>query len=435
MKILAQYALTILLSSTTVGLATSQTDAPKPIPKNRAEIKQNLDALKTRTPRLPFESDTSDPSTVNNARARRYFLPQEWFAGEPRMGGPSGRPGSSAPNPASQASTQALPELVDYELKTKCFWVVSRGNNCHYCLGHQEHKLSIVGLTDDQIAALDQDWDSLDSPTRKAVTLARKMTLQPHQITDADIEGLRPEFDDAQIVELVYTIARFNSTNRWTDAMGIPQDSIMRDHEINFLTETSPKFSGDKSLASPDIAATRDLPTDDDVKEKIASALNRKARVKLASDDETRKKLELSADQRLNDWHRAMAALIAANPSMVKNLDVMLMHEELSPVLKARLMQRSARLNQSWLAAKLAEQRYEQIADRIGSKQSVNEVAESTAIEFTDKLTARPYAISDADVAGLQKHFTDRQVAQIIHVVATANGIDRFCETLGLSTK
>ncbi len=198
-----------------IGSAETPSNEPKVIPSNREEMKNALNALKQRKPRLPVPSAAEAAATntdarpspfgsVTNGRARKYYLPDAWFANEQSLG-----------------STDSK-QLVDYKLKTQCFWVVSRGNNCHYCLGHQEHKLKMEGLTDDQVAALDSDWDSLDSRTKKAVTLARKMTQEPYAMSERDISALKPEFNDDQIIELVFTIARFNATNRWTDSLGLP---------------------------------------------------------------------------------------------------------------------------------------------------------------------------------------------------------------------
>ena len=144
----------------------------KAIPKTRSETKKVLGELKERTPRLPVPETVpggTNPASSNviNGRARRYYLPESWLQAE-RWG--------------NEAQSK-----VSYELKTQCFWVVSRGNNCHYCLGHQEHKLKVAVLTDDQIGALDRNWDVLDVRTRRGVELARKMTVLPFAISDRDI--------------------------------------------------------------------------------------------------------------------------------------------------------------------------------------------------------------------------------------------------------
>src|SRR6202000_765557 len=43
---------------------------------------------------------------------------------------------------------------LDYPFKTELFWIVSRTNNCQYCLGHQESKLLAAGLKEEEIASL-----------------------------------------------------------------------------------------------------------------------------------------------------------------------------------------------------------------------------------------------------------------------------------------
>ena len=417
-RFIAAAAFLTLAMSTAPLIGQPPSEQPKPVPADRTEMKERLELLKAGQPRLPVplgEAAGAGGATVNNARARQYFLPNEWFAGERR-----GLGGSSD-------------ELVDYALKTKCFWVVSRGNNCHYCLGHQEHKLHMVGLDDDAIAALDHDWDSLDSRTRKALELARKMTLRPHELSSHDVEALRPEFDDPQIIELVYTIARFNATNRWTDAMGLPQDSEMRGQAISFLTPTSERWSDARSLASPDAGSERPLPSAEEVEKGLKAASRRTPYVELPPASQAREKLELPQGEPVTDWHRAMAALVSSGPSTVANFEAMMTHEELSPTLKAQLLHRTAMLNRAWASLASARSRLESLgAKPLGPDAGGASEAERAAIQFAGKLTCRPHTISDADVAALREHFSDRQVAQIIHVVATGNALDRFTETLGL---
>src|SRR5690606_38997323 len=113
---------------------------------------------------------------------------------------------------------------LDYPFKTSLFWIVSRGNNCTYCLGHQESKLSSAGLTDDQIAALDGDWERFDPSTRAAFAFTKTLSFAPHTLSDADIDALRPHFTDDQIAEIILSVAGFNATNRWTGALRIPQE-------------------------------------------------------------------------------------------------------------------------------------------------------------------------------------------------------------------
>jgi alkylhydroperoxidase family enzyme len=56
------------------------------------------------------------------------------------------------------------------------------------------------------------------------------------------------------------------------------------------------------------------------------------------------------------------------------------------------------------------------------------------AVQFAEKLTNHPTKITDADIAKLRQTFSDRQTAHLIYTICTANALDRFTETLGLST-
>src|SRR5690606_26405250 len=46
----------------------------------------------------------------------------------------------------------------------------------------------------------------------------------PHAVGDQDIESLRAHFNDDEILEMAFLVGRYNSTNRWTDSLGIPQE-------------------------------------------------------------------------------------------------------------------------------------------------------------------------------------------------------------------
>ena len=59
---------------------------------------------------------------------------------------------------------------LDYAFKTMLFWIVSRSNNCVYCMGHQETQLPAFGVAEDRIAALDGDWSEFTLAERAAFT-------------------------------------------------------------------------------------------------------------------------------------------------------------------------------------------------------------------------------------------------------------------------
>jgi len=79
---------------------------------------------------------------------------------------------------------------LDYAFKTRLFWIVSRTNNCQYCLGHQESKLLAAGMGEDQIAALDSEW-TLFPAREQAAAITDKLAaiqaaLQTEQIRQQD---------------------------------------------------------------------------------------------------------------------------------------------------------------------------------------------------------------------------------------------------------
>ena len=183
-----------------------------------------LDALKHRQARLPLpaiDASAAAPELakpvvsqspggvsmgiVNNGRMRSLYLP-------PQLQTRSGK------------NTPVTDNDLPYEFATELFWIVSRVNNCQYCLGHQEHKLKSVGVAEQTLLSLDTDWTSFPAKQQAAFQFTRQLTIVPHAITAEDIDRLRVHFSDAQILDMTYLIGRYNSTNRWTDSLGIPQE-------------------------------------------------------------------------------------------------------------------------------------------------------------------------------------------------------------------
>ncbi len=194
-----------------------------------------LDRLKHRQPRLPMPpADAAAPvaaptagnglpslGVVNNGRMRAFYLPAELQ--QPRMG--QGTPGG-------QPATGDL----SYAFTTELFWIVSRVNNCHYCLGHQEAKLHQAGVTEPELLALDTDWTTFPAKQQAAFAFTRKLTFEPFAITDQDVESLRKHFSDEQILAITFLVGRYNSTNRWTDSLGILKRII-----VNSSRHSTPK--------------------------------------------------------------------------------------------------------------------------------------------------------------------------------------------------
>ena len=241
---------TLLVLLVAAAADTPPSADPKPVAATRTEIKSLLEAHKTARPRLPRPPADFDPTgqnRVNNGRFRAYYIPAE-LAGSSGGGGGGGGVGRE-PDTAM---------TLDNTFKVKLFWVTSRTNNCYYCLGHQEHKLAGAGVSDDDIAALDGDWAGFPANEKAALAFTRKLTFRPDTVGPADIADLTKHYTPTQVLEILVTVAGYNSTNRWTDGLNIPAEdnaeffrkstAPAKADFSTFKTPTSPKFADASSF-------------------------------------------------------------------------------------------------------------------------------------------------------------------------------------------
>ncbi len=428
------FMFTVLISAAATRAADPPSDTPKAVPATRPEMKQALEALKDRTPRLPLPE--RGEGGVNNGRMRAQYLPEGWGGGGGRGGrdrqrGRDGRRGSGR-------FGQDPNSTMDFAFTTSLFWIVSRGNNCHYCLGHQELKLRGAGLNDDTIASLDSDWSVFEPRQQAALAYTRKLTLEPQLIGDKDIAALKSLFTDAEIIELTFNIARFNATNRWTDGMGIPQDQRFSEEDSSLDTPTNEKFQNTVSVATPQTRASRPGPPSIlEAMKAMATCHNRAARVELSSEEKAVAALAGVVEQREpRNWERAMAQLAGNGPSQVATLNAIITDDHLSPRLKAELFLISAANNRAWYAVGHAACRLHSLGasheDMAGLISNEPKGEAAAAYRLAAQLTANPHLITDADIAQVREHFSDAETAQIVQVICMANMFDRFTEALGL---
>jgi alkylhydroperoxidase family enzyme len=402
-------------------------------------MKQALEALKDRTPRLPLPQGDGQGG-VNNGRMRAAYLPEGWGAGGGR-GGRGGRGDRQAGRDGRRGfgrRGQDPNALLDYAFTTSMFWVVSRGNNCHYCLGHQELKLRGAGLDDDTIASLDSDWSIFDPRQQAALAFARKLTLEPQLVGDKDIAHLKTLFSDAEIIEMTYSIARFNATNRWTDGMGIPQDRSFGEEDSTLVTPTSEKFTSTTSIVTPSTRADRPGPPFVlEAMQQVEACRNRAARVELPSAEKAEAVLSSVLGQREpRNWERAMAQLGESGAMQAATLNTIMSDEHLTPRLKAELFLICAANNRAWYALGHAACRlhgmgatHEEMAALLDAEPEGKAAA---AYRLATKSTVTPHLITDADIAAVREQFSDAETAQIMQVICMANMFDRFTEALGL---
>ena len=304
---------------------------PEPIPLTRDDMKRALDASKQSVPRLPLPPVTDEEMALieeqkveaakkgevprrlglaNNGRMRAYYLAEFGFER------------SNDIARARSGATRDSDSSFDPSFRTMLFWIISRGNNCTYCLGHQESGLASRGMTDDQLAALDGDWAVFDEAKQAAFTFATKLSFEPYAINDQDFVALRKHYNEQQVTEIVSAVGGFNATNRWTGPLRIKQDV-----SFVFVRPTSPKYSSAISLVAPasvtglerGFVAPRSRPrpqleSQAEVQVALAAAHTRTPRLKLATEAEAKAALKDGSEELARmQWVRLLAKLPKAS--------------------------------------------------------------------------------------------------------------------------
>lgn len=408
---------------------------PKPVAATRAEEKELLEAHKKATPRLPMPPAVEDGpfSKVNNGRFRQFYLPKEFL-----FGGLGGREKDPA-------------ETVDPTFKVKLFWVTSRANNCYYCLGHQEHKLLAAGVSDDGIAALDSDWSGFTPAERAALAFTKTLTYRPHELTANDVAELTRHYTPAQALEIIVAVAGFNSMNRWTDGLNIPGeengDFFKKGGTADlstFKTPTSARYADARSLvaALPADATKACAPSWPDrpalepravVEEKLQAARARTPALPLAEVP-----ADWTAPKPAPNWVRLLATFPKAGKQRADGVMAVAEKGSLSPRLRAAVAWAAAREDRAWYALAVARDRLKAVGmtdDQIFALDTGAAdlpPAERQAVAFARKLAVSSALVTDADVAALRGPFTDKQVAELTHLVCTAALFDRLTEAAKL---
>jgi hypothetical protein len=275
MRLLFSVWLVLTFSGFAVGTAESPVKTPRPVPATRPEMKQLLEEMKKRPYRIPLPELTEkdreqlgERTSSYEARLRFHYVP----AAEGTVFG--GVRSQATDRPSSNGGSGTAPRYdftrnadanmtLTYQFKTMLFWIVSRTNNCQYCLGHQEWKLSATGLGDDAIAALDVDWSRYTKKEQAAFAYARLLTYTPHQLSELEIVRIGQYYQPAPILEMTMSISGNNAINRWKEGIGIPQSQgntftsrgraaeAEVKHSDSFTTPTSNLFATRLSLVAP----------------------------------------------------------------------------------------------------------------------------------------------------------------------------------------
>lgn len=414
------------------GLAQAASDSPNPVAVTRAAMKQALEASKSAKSRLPIPQLSDEEAAkigpfgkYNNPRSRMANLPTELAFGD----------FSRDPDPAMK---------LDGAFKTELFWIVSRLNNCIYCMGHQESKLARAGRTDDQIAALDGDWSEFSPKEKAAFAVARKLTESPHRFGDEDVRLLLAHYPPPEALEILFTVSNNNATNRWTGPLNLTQEPF---HD--YSVPTSPKYAARRSAIAPAldgpgplcavrVSSRGNLPNADEIEALLARCRTRSPRFALQDEAETRKRFTtLAPDRPVPNWARLLANFPVAGKYRFDSLMAARDKGTLPPLLKARIAQVAALNDRAGYALADAQRRIEALGASIqvaanGNASGDLTPADRVALQFVQKLTVAPAAMTDADFEKVGQHFGQKQVAELILHACHAAFFDRFTEASGL---
>lgn len=363
---------------------------------------------------------------------------------------------------------------LDNAFKVELFWIVSRVNNCQYCMGHQESKLLAAGLTEDQIAALDCDWSGFKPGEQVAFAFARKFSYEPHHLSDADIVELKKHFTDLQILEMILSMAGNNSINRWKEGVGVPQrkdeggysrvgradPTAPLDPTVapklprgSYLTPTSAAFEKKVSkVAAIVVDAKTGEPTQATVCERaplesrsevekiLAQVRQRTSRLPLVGEAESRTIMgeKWTATGPLPNWVRLLANFPRSGGSRVASLRSTDEKGDLTPLLKAQLSWIIARQDRAWYAVGQAQrwlralgQTDDQIYALDGNWKEFTP-REQSLFTVARKLGASPVVLTDSEVNKAVELAGPRDVVQAISYTTNRASFDRITEAAGL---
>ncbi len=464
----------ICLPTVSLLLANEPVQLPRAVPVTRPEMKQMLEDLKARPHRIPLPELTNEDRAAlgdrvdsYESRLRHHYLP----ADEASVFGSGNRRraagAADASGPRRDFTRNADDNMtLSYQFKTQLFWIVARTNNCQYCLGHQEWKLSATGMTDDAIAALDADWSIYSEAERAAFKYARLLTWEPHQLSDEVINDVLKHYTPHQVLEMTMSMCGNNAINRWKEGAGIPQSSgntfarrtaessatpPASEHADTFETPTSAKYQKAPSIVVPyEIAGGQPTgrglssrpPLEDraEVLRRLADLPNRQPRLPLADEEVAAAWLkESNQDLPLDHWVR----LLAIFPNEGKNrLNALAAREkqtgELTELQKAQINWITARQDRAWYATAHAMKKLQQLGqsqDQIfaldGPWDEFNS-SDSALFQFAKHLAASPIASTDDDAAAVLREYGPRHLVQLINHVTACAYFNRLTEAAGL---
>ena len=105
--------------------------------------------------------------------------------------------------------------------------VVSRLNECDYCVAHHKPFLAVEGISPSGIDAV-MEWQNhpeLTEIDKLVIEYTIATWNNPHRLRDSIFVRLREHFSEAQIVELTLRLTLCGFLNKFNDALGIEEEA------------------------------------------------------------------------------------------------------------------------------------------------------------------------------------------------------------------
>jgi uncharacterized peroxidase-related enzyme len=106
---------------------------------------------------------------------------------------------------------------------------ISQRNNSQYALKVHLHGLSALGMSEEVLRTLVNNFDACPLPEREKamIRFGLKIATEPHKATPDDYETIRKAgLDDDEIFEIVATSNLFTGVNQYTDAIQLEIDAL-----------------------------------------------------------------------------------------------------------------------------------------------------------------------------------------------------------------
>ena len=119
---------------------------------------------------------------------------------------------------------EEVTDILGVRIKALAILKTSMLNGCDYCVGHNTQLGRAVGFSDDQIEALEGDYQGSDlfaADETAAIAWAECLTLRTYREKPEVMAELKKHFNHEQIVEITMVSGFFNFWNRFTDGLQV----------------------------------------------------------------------------------------------------------------------------------------------------------------------------------------------------------------------